>query len=374
MIAYAVHPRDGFFCKDGRGWYTTESGIAHGHPWPPTTTLRGLLRGAAGRALEEREGRRLRREDWPKETAHVELGATLPLRRPLSVSHLSPEHRLWPAPADALWLRDRDSAVRLCPRPSRLASLGARDCPAIERLWRAEGAPPGKPRAGKPWWTEAAMVAWLRGCSVDQAETCALPVRRDIRLSIAPETQTAKAGGLFSHDIRETIDGDGSEWIIALESSAEIEHNALLGSERRFARVERIDGHIFDRPEALPSIAGGKYFRLIAVTPARFAAGWLPDGLLEHEERFEGEIAGIRVTLRAAMVPRALHLSAWDQVAWRPRPTRRLVPPGSVYFFEAERPLLPDDIERLWLVQLGSEAQEGFGRFIIGAWHGEDET
>ena len=37
----ALLPRDGLFCKDGRGWNTSSVGRSHGHPWPPPSTLRG---------------------------------------------------------------------------------------------------------------------------------------------------------------------------------------------------------------------------------------------------------------------------------------------------------------------------------------------
>ena len=136
MTPFVLRSRDGFFCKDGRGWFTAASGLARGYDWPPPPTLRGALRGAAGRQLETSLGQRLVPAEWPSRTEGVALGRTLPLRRPADALSFSREQRLWPAPADAVWVTGSEEAERLLPEVSVVPTLGARGQTAIERLWR----------------------------------------------------------------------------------------------------------------------------------------------------------------------------------------------------------------------------------------------
>jgi CRISPR-associated protein Cmr3 len=67
-------------------------------------------------------------------------------------------------------------------------------------------------------------------------------------------------------------------------------------------------------------------------------------------------------------------VSGWDLAArggrGAPRPTRRLVPAGSVYFFERVdgQPFTRDDALRLWFSAWGRGQTEGFGRLVPGWW------
>ena len=54
MTELVLVSRDGWFCKDGRGWRTSSLGRAHGLAWPFPSTVRGALRTAWGRSLEAR--------------------------------------------------------------------------------------------------------------------------------------------------------------------------------------------------------------------------------------------------------------------------------------------------------------------------------
>jgi CRISPR-associated protein Cmr3 len=122
----------------------------------------------------------------------------------------------------------------------------------------------------------------------------------------------------------------------------------------------------------------------MAVTPACFKGGWLPDGFdpvkVEDTWEFRGGLPNIagELLLRAAFVPRPMHISGWDMAAGKggaPRGTSRLVPPGAVYFFEraAENgAFAADDARALWLAALGSRTNEGFGRVVPGIWNPKD--
>ncbi len=82
--------------------------------------------------------------------------------------------------------------------------------------------------------------------------------------------------------------------------------------------------------------------RWVLATPARFRRGWIPDFLNEDGSGIWPD-TDIAVRLVSAAVGRAVAYSGWNMQAKQhrrgggdgaPRPTRLLVPAGSVYFFE----------------------------------------
>lgn len=81
-VHVALLPRDGFFCKDGRGWFTSASGRGHGIEWPWPSTILGAMRTAWGRAEEDRSKTCFSPSDWLARTKPIQLGRALTLRRP----------------------------------------------------------------------------------------------------------------------------------------------------------------------------------------------------------------------------------------------------------------------------------------------------
>ena len=164
--------------------------------------------------------------------------------------------------------------------------------------------------------------------------------RLQVHVGILPEELTADEGVLFSNDVIETLD-PSAEWAIRLEvvvPDGGISPVATLGSDARLVHVEALPDAIFEPPagllEAFRVTSVG--LRIVAVTPICFERGWLPDGLDPQGGWYRGRVAGIdhEVVLRAAFVPRPVHVSGLDMAAGAPKPTSRMVAPGAVYFFE----------------------------------------
>lgn len=386
MIAsqVALLPRDGVFVKDGRGWYTSDIGRSHAHPWPLPPTVRGALRAAFGHALMAKTGRSLSPNDWERESEGVAITHFVTLRRRLG-ERFAPEHRMWPVPADALYLPSSDTITRLEPMRPRLETLGRGDDPATERLYRPYPAGSGKPERAPMFWRDEDMMRWLRGEDVakqDHAADKLSPVRRtDVHVTIAPDTQTAEPSMMFSSEVAEPLTKDGCEWAIGLGCSlpegAEDMWRApiLLGGRRRLANAEILDPGVFAPPPRVSEPWRG--LRLVLVTPAEFERGFLPDGFSaegsESDAVYAGELPGVdgSVLLRAALVPRPLHVSTWDTVRRAPRATRSLVRPGAVYFFEKKdkQSFSPDDVASLWLKAIGRGQQDGLGLVVPGLWN-----
>jgi len=172
----------------------------------------------------------------------------------------------------------------------------------------------------------------------------------------------------------ETLEPDG-EWAIGVEVElpySNLSYVATLGSDSRLAYVAPLPAALFKPPIEVCRAFSGPGLRLVAVSPLCFKQGWLPDKFSANSNgEYRGHIAGIDVILRAAFVPRPVHLSGWDMAKREPKPTSRMVPPGSVYFFERtdNRPWSESEAKALWLAALGTRTDEGFGRVVPGVWH-----
>lgn len=104
------------------------------------------------------------------------------------------------------------------------------------------------------------------------------------------------------------------------------EKTISLGGERRKATIT-FDKNILipEMPEILEKIKANKRFFIYFVTPSIFKNGWCIDIPLE----FDG------AKLVGAAVSKPLYTSGWINSEGKPRPIKKVVPSGSVYFFEA---------------------------------------
>lgn len=383
---WALVPRHGLFFKDGRGWFTSDSGRGHALAWPFPSSVLGALRTAYGRSVESSIGRPWTSDEWQKHTSSIVMGPMIALRR-FGRESWEPSHRMWPVPADAWYGEGARNVKPLVPHEPLAKTLGRHDEPARELLWRPE-IPREKPDTAPAFWTEEEFAQWISCKSVptlsrDERELRHLPGRIDVHVSIDSTTRSALDGALFAHEVKETLQvtDDGIfEWALAMKSdmpeARTLDAPWTLGSDKRIAYPEPIDDSMFQlSTEATFRDAPG--LRLFVVTPAHFTAGWVPDGFVSNGQEYLGKLPGIddELVLRAAFVPRAMHVSGWDMVNRRPKPTRQLVPGGSVYFFQKVDGSIfgAHEIESLWLQSIGQDMQEGFGRVVAGPWEIKDQ-
>lgn len=380
---FALLPRDGLFCKDGRGWHTSASGRGHALDWPWPSTVLGAVRTAWGRAQEHLMGRAFTPDEWRQRTATLRLHRTMALRRPHGAAWTS-DHRVWPVPADVLRLEGDGRVHRLDPAPSDTPTLGRDDDEAREALWwpilNGQGKPSPRPR----WWSDTNFCNWLADHQVQLPARLDWPAperRMQAHVGIRDDELTAAEDALFSHDVLETLERE-AEWAIGIEVDVPAGLDptfATLGSDSRLARIEELPSGMFDPPRAVLEAfrRGSPGLRLVIVTPASFSRGWLPDGLEPRGREYRGALPGVdgEVVLRAAFIPRPIHVSGWEMAAHNgrgaPKPTSRMVPPGAVYFFELDdgRPFGETEVRSLWLVAIGDRQEEGFGRVVPGVWN-----
>ena len=120
-----------------------------------------------------------------------------------------------------------------------------------------------------------------------------------------------------------------------------------------------------------------KRIRLVLATPAIFSHGWLPGWLILNEDSLIGapEDApdGLKLKLISACTDRWKPISGWSLEKGRrgPKAIRRLVPAGSVYFFEVLSGDAENLVKKFWLRSVCDEDQDrrdGFGLAVWGLW------
>lgn len=133
---------------------------------------------------------------------------------------------------------------------------------------------------------------------------------------------------------------------------------------------------VYESVEPLPSLASympklDKRFKVVLISPAWFSGGWQP------KDGDWSKIFGAPVRLIAAAIPRPQKFGGFDVARGEPKPIRNFIPAGSVYFFEADKPIqlsenfafteTPDKVrqqnngENAW-------AKIGLGKVLIGVW------
>ena len=133
---------------------------------------------------------------------------------------------------------------------------------------------------------------------------------------------------------------------------------------------------VYEAVEPLPSLASympklDKRFKVVLISPAWFSGGWQP------KDGDWSKIFGAPVRLIAAAIPRPQKFGGFDVARGEPKPIRNFIPAGSVYFFEADKPIqlsenftfteTPDEVRR----QNDGEnawAKIGLGKVLIGVW------
>ena len=388
MLHLVLMPRGGLFLKDGRGWYTSDVGRSYGHAWPLPPTVGGAIRAAYGRVRVEAK----KEPDWSALARDLTIARPLALRRPLGADQFTVDHRLWPTPGDAFYDADGRVTPLVPVKDPCLAGLdlGQEDEDgAFAALWRPRLPHDGKPGMRPVFWCESEILEWLGSAPAKGSRVipgCNPPRRTDIHVTIDPDSQTAEPAMLFSCDVTEPLgrasESDTSirEWGLAVACKLPGDEHAdqlaagpiLLGGRRRMATSEKVSADLFEAPAQLVQAAQGRRgLRLLCVAPALFQRGWLPDGFERQGNEYIGNLPSIPgdVILRAAIVPRPLHLSTWNMLKREPRPTLRLVAPGSVYFFEKPNGVFSAaECKSLWLAAWGGEQENGLGTVIPGRW------
>lgn len=371
------------------------------YPFPLPSSLAGAFRTHVGEAekldyLDEAAQQRL---------MAVAIAGPLPVARELTSERLS---TLLPRPADALYGEcvfngggQHWEIARLQPQP--LSADGWCDLP--EGLWpllpvlRDKGR--RKPHSDEPeLWAWSEFARWLTDpAAVTEIEQGVQrpPFERRTHVGIDLATLAHcdealfQTTGLDFGPRRAAAGWDEYDYGLLIRSdTAVVDGFRKLGGESRLAHIAALSAADDPWPTPSPELEerlrqacrSGGQIRLVLLTPALFSQGWRPGWLDERLEGTPPSAPGLRLRLIAAAIAPWQPISGWDMVAragdgsnrvtGAPKATRRLVPSGSVYWFEVIAAELTEPPWRdLWLHSLCDREQDrrdGFGLGIVGGW------
>jgi CRISPR-associated protein Cmr3 len=383
MITWLIEPHDPLIVRDGRPFDSSPGARAHTLPFPFPATVAGAIRHKAGLTTAGTFN--------PSLIAHVQQ---IDCQGPILVA-LKPqgtEISDWyaPAPADTLLfdqepthLLEQPVIVRqLVPNPTLDPTLSNLDNHLMLMSQR------GNPTIGKPsqraprFWSWQALEQWLTRPSdpwsihPNQLGLGNLPIDTRTHVSIERASQTAAEGRLFQTS---GLVFEAWEQRLALvawtsKTAQAFPHftqgHAAFGGERRLAHWRTISWSLPPCPAAIrQAILRHQRCRIQLLTPACFT-----DGLLPNQLPTLGNTAPI---IRAVVNTRYQVISGWDLESNRPRPTRRLVPAGSVYFVElptTDQAAITTWIDTVWGQAISDtqlDRHDGFGIAMLGSWETE---
>jgi len=258
-----------------------------------------------------------------------------------------------------------------------------------------------KPAKVPAFWSVEMMTRWLtdpNGKSFnappepDKAKSRDgfhnLPAKEQrIHVKIDPSRGASEESKLFETvglDLSLKGQQDGIQLAARVESdkklgdlAEKIDQFHTLGGERRLAHwtVEEAHKGWSCPDEVVKSFSGKKRVRMVLATPAIFSDGWRPGWLNDWpKDKAPGYWPdSLRLKLVSACTDRWKPISGWslEKGSHGPKEVRRLVPAGSVYFFE----ILSGDAgilaKSLWLRSVSDEDQDrrdGFGLAVWGLW------
>jgi len=384
MTIWLIEPRDPVIFRDGRPFNASPGARAKSLSFPLPATIAGATRTHAGLDANGRFNADRIDELLAKQVRGPVL---VELREDGCV-----QEWLFPAPADALLLKHdpyNKKRARIVPLTVVDTPSGATsNLPAGLALVVSTEYANAKPHPKAPaFWRWNRYLSWLSEPEVQDIELegfgHAGPVRESrMHVSIESGTQTAEDGALFQTSGLEFLyapaeeDEDrprlarGQMLGLVVETDAVLREGlGFLGGERRVVRW-RSGPRQFPEcpPKVRQAIIASRHCRLILATPALFTHGYLPD-------KAKLSRSGVTASVRAVVNQRYQVVSGWDYQSGRPKPARRLVPAGSVYFLQLNGN--DSDIGRfvddIWLQAISDDAQDcrdGFGLALLGVWDG----
>ncbi|GJL72543.1 MAG: CRISPR-associated protein Cmr3 [Nitrosomonas sp.] len=388
MKTYLISPKAPLMFRDGRG-FDADSSIAETLAFPRPSTLAGAIRTAWA-------------ESQNNFNYHVQ-GKTLldkMVQGPLLTEISSSERKiLLPTPADSICLADDQGnkmIYRLKPAEINQDNEGTNlpndDLMPVFLPSEINQKPANNAPA---FWYLEQFIDWLADDHSDAplpAEpqgVAALPIEVRTHVSIDPGTYTNKASHLYQTAGIDFSQGqlhdDKDENILVKQLGWEKCHYGLLmqfsdkipdglrtiGGEARLGQINMVDGCWPKLPKELKKkLADTTLFRMHLVTPAIFTNGYLP-GFID-KATLHGKLDDLDVILRAAALPRWQAGTSWNMLKGKTgkgmRRVQRLVPAGSVYWFEIKN----GDAKQLanyWLTSISDERKnDGYGLVVPGIW------
>ncbi|WP_445612490.1 type III-B CRISPR module-associated protein Cmr3 [Geobacillus sp. YF-1] len=382
-----IQPLDLLFVRDGKPFSMGEDVTAQSVFPPPPSTFYGALRSAYfGTNPNEFTPRQLNTDDDPTVSLTV---------RGVHVYDVEKKHFIFPIPLD-LVIKEDDSERQAYELQMKERNFSSNypfrtilAPPDEQNMYRSAE---GKYINGKE------LKKYLQGLRNNEHIRYLPPeegadeqpiAKTEMKIGIAIDrrTRTAEESKLYRMGMKRLhpayrffVDFDGLD---GLKDSGLLR----LGGEGRTAFYSKteIEPPTFAWPDYHPNSSSSpsrQLFKLYFAAPTYFANGWLPSWI--DPETMSGEYQGIKLDLVTAAVGKYMALGGFDMKERYPKPMRRFVGAGSVYYFAVSS----EHIEEVTTIFHGqcicdepqwtkpTYAQQGFGLCYVGkvAANETDET
>jgi len=376
---WLISPRDPLIFRNGKPFTAAPGSRAETLPMPFPGTISGAVRTKA----------------WTNSTTGVfdksRINDPYNTRGPLLVELDSANNIIawfFPPPSDAVFFETSDKREKeadlfdLKPMPQqKFVMLDSKEMVLcgfeINKKEKTFRSPPS-------FWNWSTLLQWLEkpvsqmNVDLDSVGISHLPVEYRIHVAMVNALQSVKEGALFQTSGVEFNYQTGQNsplqntrrfGLVAI-SDLDLHGGGLgfLGGEKRF--VDWIPLQSKPPFESCPKnihdeIVDSGYCRLLLVTPAYFGGKNRPQKTLPN--------SGVEVI--AVINNRFETVSGWDYQTRKPKPTKHLVPAGSILFLK-----LSDDLDkrkqfinRVWGQTIGDDLQlcsDGYGLSLLGTWDG----
>ncbi len=386
LQTWIIEPRDSLIVRDGKPF---GANITHAtsldFPFPSTTT--GGVRTRAGldsaTGIFEVPTDKVEKKQKLDELKNIEVRGSLltELNETGEINRF-----LLSSPADCLLLQKNDAQkfddkadfIRLFPMQIPNVESNLQN---LLLVGTNQTKLKGKPYSELKFWYWKKLENWLlQGNDYPDVQLSDFGIKnlkKDSRTHVAiNESLASDDGNLFSTRGLEFNYGNGdlsNPKKLALvvfvdgENSKKLENKgnlAPLGGERRLVtwRKDAKQHSILSCSDKIKAqILADKTCRLMLLTPAYFNDG-MPKSNADYE-------------VKAIACNRYQTVSGWDFEIDRPKPTRRLVPSGSILFLDLQKNKdIENWINKTWFSCIGDDPQavkDGFGLSVLGTWNGE---
>jgi CRISPR-associated protein Cmr3 len=365
-----IRPMDVWLFRDGKPFRAGEDHAAETLFPPSPFTLQGAIRTKvlADKGVNLAEFAKNGERNPDPDVGYGENFGKLRLRGPLLMRCKDGKwERLIPMPADIVKVGNRYELLRPnldLPFTTNLPNK------SLQLLWARTGE---RISEAKGWLPESEWERYLRGQAPEQVVTPGKLFIFEPRFGIAIDANKGTTQEAMLYQARFVrLTKETALW--AEVDGVSLNEGGFLrfGGEGRAAVYEALSQQESLRPLSQFNFASNSNcFKVVLVTPAWFSGGWQP------KDGDWSKVFGASVQLVGAAIPRPLLLGGFDVAKGVPKPMRAFVPPGAVYFFEAEKSVsfaddfafteTPDEVRE----QNGNAnawAQIGLGAVLIGVW------
>lgn len=385
---------DPLVARDGRPFGIGQGNRMRGLPWPLPSVVAGSFRTALVKAgTGDFSG------DTPERLKRIAVAGVFPVHN---------NNLYLPAPNDCAWDEKTGTIHRV--QPIQLDDGEGVDFPpGSEGLWpvrlcQDQSPDDFKARAAPAWWPQSKLAQWLTSselkCRPDwfsniflnsavqsvrdhikidadrgAAEESKIYASSNLNLTHLPrfgvklDDGTIPLNNRFAEvSLSARVEIPDTEAVLRLHSDFDIWHP--LGGERRLVHWKHLDSELWKCPDGVnQALKNATRIRMVLATPAVLKGGWIPDLV-------NGPLKGFNLKLVGASTGRWKAVSGWSLADMKdqprgPKPIRRLVPVGSVYFFTVDKPGDAARLADLWLQSVSEDDQErrdGFGLAVWGIW------